>query len=175
MKKFVSRKSRKYELQGNRLLLPDLEILFVFSVYENMSLVQLEKALKKVNDTLDRLNRIEETKQYVTFYDDICLCYFLKGTMLFEMYKITKNISVSSESEQIFKIFFALCSRITHDHWMDPFGHYQLARLYIALHKLDDARIELTAVQNTTHEKYSMQGNLQARVQLCLEQCKSNE
>ncbi|KAI8061618.1 hypothetical protein BC940DRAFT_309969 [Gongronella butleri] len=98
VEKFVARKSRKFELQGNRLLFPDLEALLAFSAFELMPVDMMHKNLTRIDTTLKRL----ETNKSLYVHDDICLAHLLK-TMLLRMLieDLAKKPSTSESNQQI--------------------------------------------------------------------------
>ncbi|ORX52824.1 hypothetical protein DM01DRAFT_1323275 [Hesseltinella vesiculosa] len=78
VEKFAARKSRKFELQGHRLLFPDLEVLLAFSALELMPVDMMHKNVSRIDATLKRLE--SNTSFYV--HDDICLAHLLRCILL---------------------------------------------------------------------------------------------
>jgi len=92
--KLVARKARKYEMQGNRLALPGLELTYLFHGIANAprSVVE-EKMMPEIDALISELrkfddNRSEKDKEahYGNgkggYWDDYCLAMFLRGVCL---------------------------------------------------------------------------------------------
>ncbi|CAO3651486.1 unnamed protein product [Cunninghamella blakesleeana] len=77
IEKFVARKARKYDLQGNRLLFPDLEFLLSIGALELMPSSWIKKNLLRIDNTIQRL----ETSKSFYVYDDRCLSHLLRATL----------------------------------------------------------------------------------------------
>ncbi|KAJ3126365.1 hypothetical protein HK100_010291 [Physocladia obscura] len=76
MEKFVSRKSRKFLRQENRLLLPAYEILYFF---HGIVMTSRDVLVRLVEDTTRILKELEEKTKYETYYDDFCLALFIRA------------------------------------------------------------------------------------------------
>ncbi|KAI9336349.1 hypothetical protein BDR26DRAFT_864962 [Obelidium mucronatum] len=98
IEKFVSRKSRKFLSQGNRLLFPAYEILYFFHGLvmmskETLSLVVQETTLvlkdladlKSSTTTTTTTTTSNESLPYSTYYDDVCLALFIRAVAEREM------------------------------------------------------------------------------------------
>ncbi|KAI8614385.1 hypothetical protein BC830DRAFT_1065560 [Chytriomyces sp. MP71] len=94
LEKFVSRKSRKFLKQGNRLLFPAYEMLYFFHGLVMMSrdtlkvvVEQATAALKELDDKKAKHVAEIETNvvPYETFYDDVCLTLFIRAIALREL------------------------------------------------------------------------------------------
>lgn len=87
IQKFVARKARKFEEQGNRLCLPTLEFAWNFlgiahapgTVVETKMLPEVEKSLAKLNEHASDPSKYYNGKGY---WDDLCLTRFLEGVCL---------------------------------------------------------------------------------------------
>ncbi|CAO3651806.1 unnamed protein product [Cunninghamella echinulata] len=77
IEKFVARKARKFDLQGNRLLFPDLEFLLSIGALELMPATWIKKNLQRIDNTIQRL----ETSKSLYVYDDRCLSHLLRATL----------------------------------------------------------------------------------------------
>ncbi|KAJ3182594.1 hypothetical protein HDU85_002695 [Gaertneriomyces sp. JEL0708] len=95
LEKFVSRKSRKFKLQGSRLLLPHLEILYVLNGFDIIPtshrptfIAEVDAAISQLETQLSGCAKDkngDEIPPYDTFYDDVCLARFLKGVLTREL------------------------------------------------------------------------------------------
>ncbi|KAI8836445.1 hypothetical protein BJ741DRAFT_520571, partial [Chytriomyces cf. hyalinus JEL632] len=95
LEKFVSRKSKKFLKQGNRLLFPAYEILYFFHGLVMMGKDSLSTVVDQATATLNdleaqRLTFIgqgggEGVGPYETFSDDICLALFIRAVALREL------------------------------------------------------------------------------------------
>jgi Protein of unknown function (DUF3808) len=87
LEKFVARKARKCEAQGGRLLLPALELAYVFhAVARAPRCVIAEQMLPLVEAALVALKRYDGAPQTygngTGFWDDWCLARHLEGACL---------------------------------------------------------------------------------------------
>ncbi|OZJ05668.1 hypothetical protein BZG36_01408 [Bifiguratus adelaidae] len=103
IEKFISRKSRKFLDQGNRLCLGHLELMNTWNAIDVLPISQLYLFLSEVNEEIDdmektlRTSRLGPTSTHsdpptynkstgslgnrTYFYDDYCLAYFLLGVL----------------------------------------------------------------------------------------------
>ncbi|KAJ3276315.1 hypothetical protein HK104_003670 [Borealophlyctis nickersoniae] len=92
LEKFVARKSRKFHIQGNRLLLPWLEMLYLLNGLDAVPpdvipvhIKQVDEAIKHLESELEAARRAQggalEAVPYKTYHDDLCLARFLKGVL----------------------------------------------------------------------------------------------
>eukprot|EP00842_Homolaphlyctis_polyrhiza_P006365 jgi/Hompol1/672/HPOL_000984-RA len=102
--KFMARKARQFIKQGNHLLLPGLEIVFMLYGFEQLPAERCREILDQVDQTLKSLDRLfdehhkstsggksktndggDSERPYATYYDDVCLARLLKGLALREL------------------------------------------------------------------------------------------
>jgi len=91
--KFVARKARKFQMQGNRLALSGLEMAYIFhGIAEAPRSVIAEKMLPEIDTLISELQKFEdkdEKKKEIEYsngnggyWDDYCLAMFLRGVCL---------------------------------------------------------------------------------------------
>jgi Protein of unknown function (DUF3808) len=87
LQKYVARKARKFQKQNNRLLLPALEIAYLFlGIAHAPRDVITGKMLPEVQVVMDKLKTYEaDPGKYENghgYWDDFCLAKFLEGVCL---------------------------------------------------------------------------------------------
>ncbi|KAJ3035838.1 hypothetical protein HDV00_003373 [Rhizophlyctis rosea] len=100
IEKFIARKTRKFTLQQNRLLLPHLEILYIFNGLDIIPPDVIPTHLTAINEHISSLDlQMQQARKaspkddddalsitpYETYNDDYCLAHFLKGIILREL------------------------------------------------------------------------------------------
>ncbi|KAJ3074699.1 hypothetical protein HDU98_010493 [Podochytrium sp. JEL0797] len=90
IEKFVSRKSRKFLQQGNRLLFPAYEVLYFFHGLVMMSYETLGKVVEETTGALKALEELKRTCSegqlpYETYHDDVCLALLIQAVAEREM------------------------------------------------------------------------------------------
>ncbi|KAI8051415.1 uncharacterized protein B0P05DRAFT_518625 [Gilbertella persicaria] len=141
MEKFVARKARKFTLQHNRLMLPDLEILSAFTMFGFIPKTVLENNLKRI-DT--ELNKLDKANTY--YYDDICLAHFLRASTARMLYEITKDQEMHKIHEQSLQIVFDEANKVVLDHYVYYFSRYEKAQMLILDKEYAKAEAELQIV-----------------------------
>ncbi|KAI8099170.1 uncharacterized protein BX664DRAFT_255575 [Halteromyces radiatus] len=160
IEKFVARKSRKFDLQGNRLLFPDLEIIHAFSGLDLLTIPLMRKNLHRINAMLKRLANSHSF--YV--YDDLCLCHFLRTNLI----RLLLEDQEQKEKQQALDLkdgdyiiqqqdgftlaemkemhkesvhtVMTLAEKIQLDHWLYYFTVYEQARMMIMEADYDQAK-----------------------------------
>ncbi|KAI8380828.1 hypothetical protein BD560DRAFT_323747 [Blakeslea trispora] len=145
MEKFVARKARKFKLQKNRLLLPDLELLNAFSVLGFAPLSILELRLNQIDIEIDRLDK--DDKYY---YDDLCLAHLLKATIARMIYEQTDDIQVMEAMEVInqrsIEIISDKANEVLLDHYVYYFSRYEKAQILILQKDYTTAEAEIQGI-----------------------------
>lgn len=86
--KFVARKARKFEIQGNRLALPGLEFTYLFhGIAHSPCSVIVGKMIPEIDAVLAELDKYEDGKSSYGsgkggYWDDYCLAMFLRGVCM---------------------------------------------------------------------------------------------
>ncbi|KAF5358693.1 hypothetical protein D9758_007656 [Tetrapyrgos nigripes] len=148
LEKFVARKARKFLSQGGRLMLPGLELAYLFlaiahaprnSVTEGQMLVEVRRASAVVEKANEDPEKYEHGSGY---WDDVCLIKLLEGICLrYIAYPDPDAESDPSEepamsveeavrgSEEAFNDVFKYGPKIELDHFLVYSAHYELGRL----------------------------------------------
>ncbi|KAI8099171.1 uncharacterized protein BX664DRAFT_310169 [Halteromyces radiatus] len=194
IEKFFARKSRKYDLQGNRLLFPDLEILLSIGALELMPVNWIHKNLIRIDHTLKRL----ETSRSFYVHDDICLSHLLRAT-LYRLLLEQEEESITTSSKllghdelrqqhpnkvmhrQSIQVVMDHAPKVQLDHWIYYFARYEKAQLLIVDRCYAEAKRELDCILRHTEKndfnvgagaraksKYSMENALILKCHSCL-------
>ena len=158
MEKFVARKSRKFEMQGNRLLFPGMEMMMIRNSFAFMESKTLLKTLDLVQEKINLLEDCHEKDQSENHYDDLCLVYLLKGILL-------RESKQPVESLDAFLQLLSMEKNIRLDQYMAPYGRYELAKLYLSMNPpmVAEARAELETIKRE-YKKYSLENQVHFRV-----------
>jgi len=168
LEKFVARKARKFQSQNSRLVLPALEVAYLFlAITHAPRHVIVTRMLPDVNRALDEIHKHEKNpKRYypehggeASFWDDWALVLFLKGVCLRyvaypdadaeldpdEVVTIPKE-EAEKAAEAAFRKVFEIGPKIELDHHLVYHSHYELGRLLACQGKTDAARAEFDLV-----------------------------
>ena len=158
MEKFVARKSRKFEMQGNRLLFPAMEMMMIRNSFAFMESKTLLKTLDLVQKKIKELEDCPEKGRSENYYDDVCLAYLLKGILL-------RESKQPVESMDAFLQLLSMEKNIRLDHYIAPYGRYELAKLYLSMTPpmVAEARTELETIKRD-YKKYSLENQVHFRV-----------
>lgn len=144
LEKFVARKARKFISQNNRLLFPDLEAVNAFSVFDFMTTELLYKNLERIDTELKHL--LEEDSKHeemLNYYDDVCLCHYLRAMILrLLIERGVDGIKVSEykklHQESIDSVLDD-ADKIQLDHYIYYFTRYEQARMLILNQEYQEA------------------------------------
>ncbi|KAJ3024035.1 hypothetical protein HKX48_007966 [Thoreauomyces humboldtii] len=172
MEKFVARKCRKWTLQGSRLQLPHLEILWILNGFDILPpniiptfIGQVDAALKKLEEQ-QSTTEDSDSLPYKTFYDDACLLRLLKGVLSREaavpnastlqpMAELARTLPPTPP--QLESLAYAArqleftrhhAEKIALDHYLLPFSRLELGKLYVRARNFKKARREFNAALN---------------------------
>ncbi|OAD69218.1 hypothetical protein PHYBLDRAFT_87937, partial [Phycomyces blakesleeanus NRRL 1555(-)] len=162
LEKFVARKSRKFISQDNYLVLPDLELLSALGTLEFMP-------SEVLRSNINRINRLLETLQS-TRDDDICLAHYLRAQLTRLL--IDRSPQASRKVlEQNHKVsidtVMAHAPRVTLDHYIYYFTHYENARMMISKQLYTEAETEIQTTSRAK-SKYSLESVLLFKCHNCL-------
>lgn len=128
LEKFLARKSRKFVMQGNRLLLPDLEALAALNYLDFMNDQLVMENLRRVNSELDGLEQ-----KTLNYYDDLCLAHYLRLHLLRIL--ISRKHSGSDKWRELHRdsveCVLENADRVQLDHYIYYFTRYEEARMAI--------------------------------------------
>ncbi|KAL4246932.1 Inclusion body clearance protein IML2 [Abortiporus biennis] len=197
LEKFIARKSRKFQEQGKRLVLPTLEFGYFFNCIGRAPRdVIIHKMLPAIEETLINIKAHEGNPAgYAggsnTFWDDICLAKFLEGICLRyvahpdpdavipegEKLDISQS-DAESRSKAAFEFIFQHGTQIELDHYIVYYAHFEMGRLLACSGDKEQARSHLDLVFSgkaldvnaaARKGKYSMENALHVRTHAALE------
>ncbi|KAF9491319.1 hypothetical protein BDN71DRAFT_1398587 [Pleurotus eryngii] len=165
LEKFIARKARKFQQQKHRLLLPALELSYVFlGIAHAPRKVITDKILVEVWRVLGEMEgRYASVSEYeggaAEFWDDYCLAKFLEGVCLryvaypdpdaaldpTEVPSIPKE-EAETAATRAFETVFENGMKIELDHHLVYHAHYELGRLLTCQGDVHAARKHLDLV-----------------------------
>jgi hypothetical protein len=177
--KFIARKARKYSTQNDRLLLPVFELMIFWNGFAYMG-THLSAALELVESRMKALEALDQgtkgptapgipSTRYDLLYDDLCLCYLLRGIILREMQLFT-------DSRDSFKLVLKTEKKIHLDHYIAPFTRFEIGRLCLAMipPEVSEAR-QLFESARKDYKKFSMENSLHFKVHNALRRVEEME
>ncbi|KAH9523769.1 Tetratricopeptide repeat protein 39B [Bulinus truncatus] len=134
--KFAVAKSQRYFQQGNYLILPALELIYVWNGYnivgKNKQL--LEKMLVVVEATITELSgKKDEAGADKFYYDNYSLTLLLKGVC-------QRHRGHLLQAEQCFLEVISYEKNLTSDHYLVPYSTVELAILYLHQERYDETK-----------------------------------
>jgi tetratricopeptide (TPR) repeat protein len=165
MEKFVAKKASKFNKQG-RLLLPAVEFSYIYHCLSNAPRYALtDEHLVMISDALSDLNEHESSPSSYhsgedEFWDDFCLAHFLRGVVLRHIATPETHAKSDPRDEEnsipreeaqeqallSFQTVLENGHRITTDHYIIYFSHYELGRLHADMGEYGEAKKELDLV-----------------------------
>ncbi|KAI8065514.1 hypothetical protein BC940DRAFT_241207 [Gongronella butleri] len=195
IEKFVARKARKFDLQGRRLLFPDLEILYAIGALELMPEALLQKNIGRIASTLKRL----ETNKSMYVHDDIALANLLQAVLvrfLLEQQELDGSIYKPRTAEKmeylrehpLFKMHHMAIAKVMEhapmirlDHWLYFFAIFEEAQMWIMTGRLASAKSNMQFILKCSEKrnfkigdgkriknKYSMENALILKCHSCI-------
>ncbi|BGP28476.1 hypothetical protein JCM10296v2_000211 [Rhodotorula toruloides] len=172
LEKFVARRARKFVRQGNRLVLPGIELAYVLNCLGlSPRFILFEQHLDQVSHVLAELHKVREPSEYgktgEEFWDDYCLAHLLRGIILRfiahpEPHVVPRpkqsQIPVQEADEQALISFNNVIKHgkdIVHDHHLVWFTHYELGRLFHSRGEYEKAREQYELVMGGKHLEVS--------------------
>ncbi|KAF7342547.1 hypothetical protein MSAN_02010900 [Mycena sanguinolenta] len=163
LEKFVARRARKFQSQNNRLLLPSLELAYVFlgiahaprAVVESKMLPSVRNALSDLEGTSGDREKGKGKEARQGYWDDYCLARFLEGVCLRyvafpdpdavlppgEVAPSAADVAkIAGEARGAFERVFEDGPRIELDHHLVYHAHYEYGRLLACMDDADGAR-----------------------------------
>ncbi|CAD6884370.1 unnamed protein product [Tilletia controversa] len=161
LEKFASRKSKKFKLQ-NRLLVPAMELGYVFHTFSNASRKSLlEVHLPEISKALGHLTETDPSAYEggaQAHLEDLCLAHFLRGVILRFIAQPEPHAKVTpanspipkaeAEEQALLSLQTVLSngSKIMLDHWLIYFAHYEIGRLYAGSGQIEKAKEQFNLV-----------------------------
>ncbi|KAG1873955.1 hypothetical protein F4604DRAFT_1582539 [Suillus subluteus] len=197
VEKFVARKARKYLAQSDRLLLPALELAYVFHAIAHAPReVIVKEMIPALGGALGELGKGKKLESRSGYWDDVCLARFLEGVCWrFVAYpdpdaelEPDEKIPFSSEdartySERAFRAVFEHGPSIELDHYIVYYAHFEYGRLLARSGNKDGARTQFDLVMSGKplevnaagrKGKYSLENALHMRTHAALEALDQN-
>ncbi|CAG7828623.1 unnamed protein product [Allacma fusca] len=166
MEKFAMKKCERFFAQGNRLILPAIELLYLWNGFKvlgkQMDLVQplhllVEKHMKMLEKDKDKDD---------TFYtDNLCLLLLLKGMCLQYMHS-------PMQAEDSFRKVISYEQDLVSDLYLPPYATYELGINLWAQGKRDQAVSTLENAKNN-YKGYALESRLHFRIHSALADLKS--
>lgn len=181
MEKYCARKAKKF-INQKRLLLPGIEFSYIYHCLTNAPAYSLsDNQLVEISEALQELNSVQDPSEYYSgadeYWDDYCLAHFLRGvTLRYIAYpekhaKLVKSKSpipaneASQQAEISLHNVIEASHRLSLDHYLCYFAHYELGRLHANRGDNEEARKEFDLIMSGKvleakgHKgsKYSMQ------------------
>ncbi|KAK4687223.1 tetratricopeptide repeat protein 39, partial [Tremellales sp. Uapishka_1] len=204
IEKFAARKARKFHSQGNRLMLPAMELAYIFgSLSRTPRYLLLGTTLPRIDRMLAKLtNSTPETYGNGNeYWDDYCLLHFLRGFVHFvaryqpedaTAHACRKSAGEPSDAEidrtaeEDFRAVLKHGPDVQLDHWIVYHCHYELGRLYARRGDSDQAKLNFDVVMSgklleVNHHaakaqgKYSLEGALMLKTHAALQALKEKK
>lgn len=181
LEKFAARKAKKFQEQG-RLLLPALEFSYIYHCISNAPrYVLADEHLVDISQNMRAIHEAEnDPSSYFggedEYWDDFCLAHFLRAvTLKYIAHPETHAKARPRESpipieeaeeqaEMSLKKVISNGTKLTTDHYLIYFAHYELGRLYAAMGRREAAKEEFNLILSGKNlgdkgrkGKYSMQ------------------
>ncbi|KAF8313293.1 uncharacterized protein EI90DRAFT_594246 [Cantharellus anzutake] len=193
LEKYAARKAAKFATQGNRLMLPALELGYHFlcitraprGVLVRKMLPAIEAARTKVLEHIDSLTTYYDGRYY---WDDYCLVHFLHAVCLRYIAHADPDAMKDSDladplpenaEKRAFDSFQKVIENgagIEIDHWIVYYAHYELGRLYACIGDIKEAQKHLEMIHSgnvVVHKpekgKYSLESTLIMRTHAAME------
>jgi len=201
LEKFVARRARKFVEQKHRLILPAMELAYIFmGIAHAPRDVIVFKMLPQVDAELAKLKQFESNPAGYegegVYWDDFCLVKFFEGVCMRyiaypdadavldpnEKLSIEKGDAVT-RAKKAFKAIFEHGLKIRWDHHLVYHAHYEFGRLLVCGGDVEGGRTHLELVYSgkvaevdtsSKKGKYSMENALHLRAHAALEGLKTN-
>ncbi|BFZ16413.1 hypothetical protein BsWGS_19452 [Bradybaena similaris] len=157
--KFAVAKSQRYFQQGNYLILPALELIYVWNgcniLGKNLKL--LEKMLVEVERTITEMtSKKDPATEDKFYYDNYTLVLLLKGVYL-------RHRGQLFQAEQCFKEVIENEKKLQSDHYLIPYSVVELAILYLQQERFPDVKKQLDKAKRN-YKGYYLENRLHFRI-----------
>ncbi|KAG1234450.1 hypothetical protein G6F68_002536 [Rhizopus microsporus] len=144
LEKFVARKARKFIAQNNRLILPDLETLSAFNAIDFMNKDLVSKNIERVDKQIHELITTAQPTEALNYYDDLCLCHYLRAILLRQLISRTSDSKEESHAQEKYQesIRYVMdnANKIQLDHYIYYFTRYEEARMMVMQENYETAQ-----------------------------------
>ncbi|XP_014661991.1 PREDICTED: tetratricopeptide repeat protein 39B-like isoform X2 [Priapulus caudatus] len=160
VEKFALRKARKFAMQGNRLVLPGLELIYIWNGFNIIGKTPalLEPLVQRVERTLVELDATKDENE--NYAEDFALCMLLKGMCL-------KGLKCTTQAENCFREAAACDKRIRYDHYIVPYSLVELGLLFMRDGRFEEAKRTLEQARGY-YKHYSLESRLHFRIHSAL-------
>jgi len=162
MEKFIIKKCSRFFGQGHVLLLPALELMYLWNgfkiVGKDASLVESFYLL-----VCDTIGIVESNTTSPYYYDNCCLLYLLKGMCL----KFIKSKGLAQDSKDCFLHVISKYKDIKEDIYLVPYATYEIGILQWTEGKLETAIATLEHAKNH-YKGYALESRLHFRIHSAL-------
>ncbi|XP_033738777.1 tetratricopeptide repeat protein 39B-like [Pecten maximus] len=156
LEKFAVHKAKRFQEEGNHLLLPALEMVYLLNGFNILSKNDplLEPFLLITERTINEI--VEKKDSHPCFMDDYCLALLLKGVCL-------KHRSQYFQARQCFTEIVANEKNIKKDTFLVPYAVVELAILNLAEENWNEVKLLLEKAKNK-YKGYLLESRLHFRV-----------
>lgn len=154
MEKFAIKKAERYVTQNNALVLPALELLYIWNYFKVIS--RRADLCGNVYRIIDKCHRNFERDphQYGKTY-----AFDILGTILLLKGSCLRHMGKPLQAEQCFDQIISMEKNILHDTYLVPFSLYELASIYKSRSHHDKA-IEMLEDAKKNYSGYSLDTRL---------------
>jgi len=156
MEKFAIRKSERFLKQGNFLVLPALELIYVWNGFRilGQSYNMIEPVYLLVEKAEAKANAEKNTRKF--YLEDICLITLLKGMCL-------KFMNFPEQAEECFKFVINKQGQIIKDTYLIPYAQFELALKIKSDGQLSES-LDLLEKTKNDYKDYMLQSRLHFRI-----------
>ncbi|XP_022660918.1 tetratricopeptide repeat protein 39B-like isoform X3 [Varroa destructor] len=166
IEKFVCKKSEKFIEQGNRLLLPAIELMYTWNSFpmigKNGQL--LLSILGNIEAELPRVKQLKDTEE--NYIDDYCLAVLLKGVCM-------RYMGHNLQAEECFKEVLEYEAQIKDDTYLPPFAAAELGYLFLKQNQFEKSREYLDMSRSQYHD-YLLESLVHFRIHSAIKSMKSS-
>ncbi|GBM98299.1 Tetratricopeptide repeat protein 39B [Araneus ventricosus] len=165
LEKYVVRKSNKFASQGGRLIVPALELLYIWNSFPMIAKSRelTENILCRVNNVFSSLEDAKDIENRPL--DDYCLILLLRGVCY-------TSLNRHMQAEDCFREIISCEKRIKEDIYLVPFAMSELAQIKIKQSKPVEAKELLEPARHNYH-RYPLETILHFRVHSILHQLRA--
>ncbi|GIX85647.1 tetratricopeptide repeat protein 39B [Caerostris extrusa] len=165
LEKYVVRKSNKFASQEGRLIVPALELLYIWNSFPMIAKSRelTENILCRVNNEFSSLEDAKDIENKPL--DDYCLILLLRGVCY-------TSLNRHMQAEDCFREIISCEKRIKEDIYLVPFAMSELALIRIKLSDPAEAKDLLESARHNYH-RYPLETILHFRVHSILHQLRA--
>lgn len=165
MEKFAVKKSERYFNQGKKLVLPVLELMYVWNLFKILrkNSVLASRVYRLVETTLNELNAEKTSSRYDM--DNKCLVWLLKGACL-------RQMNSPQQAIQCLETVISFEKQIVEDHYLVPYAIVELALVFMSESNLERASEALEDAKRN-YTGYSLESRLHFRIHTALTDIKN--